>query len=93
MRTVKRHVKRPMRAYNLKLRQKLILKISNHVKRFDLTQAKTAKLLKITQPRLNDLLRGKVENFRIDSLINILATLGYKVNLTIPKSKNPNANN
>jgi predicted XRE-type DNA-binding protein len=46
-----------------------------------LTQAKAAKLLGVTQPRVSDLLRGRVELFSADALIEMLARLGIRVRL------------
>ena len=46
-----------------------------------LTQAKAANLLGVTQPRVSDLLRGRVELFSADALIDMLARLGISVRL------------
>jgi predicted XRE-type DNA-binding protein len=48
-----------------------------------LTQKKAAKLFGVTQPRVSDLVRGKIDLFSIDMLVNMLALAGVKVSLTV----------
>lgn len=48
-----------------------------------MTQAEAAHRLGITQPRLNDLLRGRITNFSLDALINLAVQAGLKVRLDI----------
>lgn len=48
-----------------------------------LTQKAAAKLLGVTQPRVSDLLRGRIDLFSIDALIDLLARLGAQVRLTV----------
>lgn len=48
-----------------------------------LTQAQAAKLFGVTQPRVSDLVRGKIELFSIDALVNMLASAGRHVDLSI----------
>jgi predicted XRE-type DNA-binding protein len=50
------------------------------------TQAQAAKRFGITQPRLNDLLRGKIDKFSLDALVNILAAAGMRVELRVKKA-------
>lgn len=52
-----------------------------------LKQAEAAKLLGVTQPRVSDLLRGRVELFSADTLIDMLARLGIKVRLVATARK------
>ena len=47
------------------------------------TQAKAAQALGITQPRLNQLLKGKIGEFSLDALVNMAARTGMRVGLTI----------
>lgn len=72
-----------IKASNLKLRLELMAKVSAYFKQSGLTQSKAAKKLRTTQPILNDLLKGKVEKFKIDRLVNMLTAIGYKVRLRI----------
>lgn len=70
-------------AENLKLRSMLMMEIDRYVKESGLTQAEVAKLMKTTQPRLNDVLQGKIEKCTIDRLVNMLAAVGRQVSIHI----------
>ena len=70
-------------AENLKLRSQLMIEISDYVKNSGLTQAEAAKKLGTTQPRLNDVLKGKIDKCTVDRLVNMLAAIGYKVSMKI----------
>ena len=65
------------------LRSHLVLAIGELVKRRKLTQAQAARLFGVTQPRINDLLRGKIDRFSIDSLIAMLGRAGVEVTIQI----------
>ena len=67
----------------MKLRAELIREILAKVEAADWTQAETAKRLGITQPRVSDLLSGKVSKFSLDVLVNMLATMGSEVKLKV----------
>lgn len=73
----------PEEAVNMKLRAGLIRKIRAKVSDAGWTQAKTAQKLGITQPRVSDLLSGKLSKFSLDALVNILARLGSDVKLKV----------
>ncbi len=73
----------PVKAKNLKLRAELLTVIISRIEESKLTQQETAKQLGITQPRVNALLKGKIEDFRLDSLINIAHKLGLTVSVEI----------
>lgn len=68
---------------NMKLRSKLLMAVSEKIKADGYTQKKAAKLLDVTQPRISALLNGKIEEFRIDALINMLLRLGYHVEMDV----------
>jgi len=70
-------------AANLKLRSQLMIEVDNALIEKKLTQQAAAEALGISQPRVSDLLRGKVDKFTIDSLVNILTKLGHEVRLRI----------
>ena len=70
-------------ALNMKLRAGLIHEIRAKVSVAGWTQADTAKRLKITQPRVSDLLSGKLSKFSLDALVNMLAVLGSDVELRV----------
>jgi len=73
----------PVEAANLKLRSNLMMEISAFVKKEQLTQAEAAKKLGTTQPRLNDVLKGKIDKCTVDRLVNMLAEVGYRVRLSV----------
>ena len=72
-----------VQAANLKLRAQLMMEVSEYVKQSGLTQAEAAKRLGITQPRLNDVLKGRIDKYTVDRLVNMLAAVGYKVKMDI----------
>jgi predicted XRE-type DNA-binding protein len=62
-------------AANLRARAELMQKIAAIVKTRDWTQAEAAKKCSVTQPRMNDLLRGRVSRFSLDTLVNIATAI------------------
>lgn len=70
-------------AENMKLRSTLMMAVRDHIERKGLSQAQAAKLLGVTQPRISDLVRGKIDLFSIDMLINMLAAAGLHVDMKI----------
>jgi predicted XRE-type DNA-binding protein len=73
-------------AENLKLRSDLIIRIVQFYRRSSMTQAKAAKTLGLTQPRLNALLKGKIGLFSLDALVNIASRAGLNVRLVVKKA-------
>ena len=73
-------------AENLKLRSDLMIRIEKYVKQSGMTQAEAARELGITQPRLNQLRKGKIQLFSLDALVNMLAQAGMRVNMTMKKA-------
>jgi len=67
----------------IKLRATLIREIRIKVAAADWTQHKTAQRLGTTQPRVSDLLSGKLSKFSLDALVNMLARLGSEVELKV----------
>ncbi len=70
-------------AENLKLRAELMRSISEHIRRMGCTQSAAAALCHLTQPRMNDLLRGRISRFSLDALVNIATALGMQVRLAV----------
>ncbi len=68
---------------NMTMRSNLIIAIEQQIRTWNVTQAEAAKRLGVTQPRLNDLLRGKINNFSLDTLINLAGHSGLTVRLDI----------
>ena len=81
----------PEEAESLKLRAELMVQIRRLIERRKLTQAAAARLLGVTQPRISDLVRGKIGLFSIDSLVDMLARGGIRVQLRIRPSRSAHA--
>jgi len=73
----------PEEAENLKLRSALMVALKAHLARNNLTQGQIAKLFGVTQPRVSDLLRGKINVFGLDALVNMAAAAGLRVKISI----------
>ena len=73
----------PEEAANLSLRSELMDEIEAIIKESGWTQAEAAKRCGVTQPRMNDLLRGRIARFSIDALVNIASALGRKVRVSL----------
>ena len=73
----------PEEAANLTLRSELMDKIEELIKESGWTQAEAAKRCGVTQPRINDLLRGRISRFSLDALVNIASALGRKVTVRL----------
>jgi predicted XRE-type DNA-binding protein len=69
----------PEEAENMKLRSQLMMDLKKHLSKTELTQADAAKILGVTQPRISDLMRGKIHLFTIDTLVNMIAKAGLHV--------------
>lgn len=76
-------VESPVEATNLRLRSTLMRSISRAVRSWELPQKEAAFKLGITQPRLNDLLKGKIDKFSLDALVNMSAGANLEVELVI----------
>ena len=72
----------PVEAEHLRVRAELMLGLERLIARRRLTQARAAKLLGVSQPRVSDLARGRLHRFSIDALVDILARAGVKVHFT-----------
>jgi predicted XRE-type DNA-binding protein len=70
-------------AESLRLRAELMLEVRRLIRARKLTQRSAATLLGVTQPRISDLIRGKIDLFSIDTLVNMLARGGMRVQLRI----------
>ncbi|MEZ0472911.1 helix-turn-helix domain-containing protein [Luteimonas salinilitoris] len=66
----------PAQAENMKLRSELMIALKDYVVREGLSQARAAKVFGVTQSRVSDLVRGKIDLFGLDSLINMAAAAG-----------------
>jgi len=73
----------PVRVENLKLRSALLIAINEEIDARGLKQKDAAELLRITQPRISALKQGKVNDFRLDALVDIAHRLGLHVSMEI----------
>jgi predicted XRE-type DNA-binding protein len=73
----------PEEAANLTARSHLMIQIAQIVEKGGWTQAEAARRCGVTQPRINDLLRGRIGRFSLDALVNIATALGRKVRITL----------
>ncbi|MDD5250522.1 MAG: XRE family transcriptional regulator [Rhodocyclaceae bacterium] len=73
----------PAEAVNLRVRSELMDKITLVILESGWTQADAAKHCGVTQPRINDLLRGRISRFSLDALVNIAAALGKRVHIEL----------
>lgn len=71
----------PQTAQHLRIRASLMMAVEQYIQREGLTQAQAAKCLDVTQPRISDLVRGKVDRFSIDTLVNMLSRAGIQVSI------------
>ena len=76
---------RPAEAANMRLRSELMIAIRQAVAQWSTTQAAAAGRLEVTQPRLNDLLRGRINNFSLDALTVLAARAGVEVRMQIER--------
>jgi predicted XRE-type DNA-binding protein len=70
----------------MKLRSALMIALKQHIARSDMSQSEAAKLLGVTQPRVSDLLRGKINLFGLDTLVNMAAAAGLHVELHLKEA-------
>ncbi len=75
-----------LEAENLRLRSELMFRIEQFYRKSGMTQAAAAKLLGLTQPRLNSLLKGRLSLFSLDALVNVAKRAGLSVRLVIKKA-------
>jgi predicted XRE-type DNA-binding protein len=73
-------------AANMKARAEMMIAIRESVADWGVTQAVAAKRLGLTQPRMNDLLRGRINKFSLDALINLATRAGLSVRVEIAKT-------
>lgn len=73
-------------AENLKLRAELMMRIEDYYEKSGTTQAQAARALGLTTPRFNALLKGKINLFSLDALVNIATQTGLTVRLSVKKA-------
>lgn len=73
----------PAEAENMKIRSQLMMQLKGYIARSGLSQADAAKIFGVTQPRVSDLMRGKINLFAIDALVNMAAAAGLHVEMQL----------
>lgn len=76
----------PAEAANMKLRSELMLALRDRIAGMKFNQSEAAKLFGVTQPRVSDLMRGKIELFGIDTLVNMAVAAGLKVEVRVSEA-------
>ncbi|MGZ2744270.1 helix-turn-helix domain-containing protein [Burkholderia stagnalis] len=76
----------PAEAENMRLRSVLMIALKQHLARMEISQAQAAQLLGITQPRVSDLMRGKINLFGLDTLVNMATAAGLHIEMRVQES-------
>jgi len=77
----------PQEAASMKARSTLMMELSAAIQDRGMTQVEAATLFGVTQPRISDLMRGKINLFSLDTLINMAATAGMAPTVKVNKLK------
>lgn len=73
----------PEQAENMKLRSILMTALKTYITRAGMSQAQAAKLFGVTQPRVSDLMRGKISLFALDALVNMATAAGLRIEMHV----------
>jgi predicted XRE-type DNA-binding protein len=77
----------PQQAASMRARSALMMELESIIKQRGMTQAEAAALFGVTQPRVSDLMRGKINLFSLDCLIDMATVAGLEPHVTIKKPK------
>jgi len=82
----------PAEAENLRIRAKMMMALTGYIREKKITQSRAAGIMGVSQPRISDLVRGKIGLFTIDTLVNMGTAAGLRVDVDIaagrPRAKN-----
>ena len=82
----------PAEAENIRIRAKMMMALTDYIQGRKITQSRAARIMGVSQPRISDLVRGKIGLFTIDTLVNMVTAAGLKVEVDIiagrPRAKN-----
>lgn len=76
----------PALSENMKLRSMLMRILNDHIKAEGWTQAHAAAQLGVTQPRISDLMRGKIDLFGLDALVTMLSAAGLRLEVHVARA-------
>ena len=74
-------------AASMKTRATLMMTLTSYITEQGWSQTEAAKALGVTQPRISDLVRGKIDLFSIDMLVNLLEVIGFRVEVHVTKGR------
>ena len=77
----------PAKAANLAIRSRLMLALREHIRRSGWTQSQAARVMGVTQPRISNLVQGRIDRFSVDCLIDLLQRCGLQVQLTVRRNR------
>lgn len=77
----------PQEAASMRARSELMMNLAQTIREQGMTQAQAAELFGVTQPRVSDLMRGKVNLFSLDTLIDMAATAGMGPMVKVSKPR------
>ena len=78
---------RPAEAASLAARSRLMLALREHIRRSKWTQSQAARVMGVTQPRISNLVQGRIDRFSVDCLIGLLQRCGLQVQVTVRRSR------
>lgn len=76
----------PQAAASMRARSDLMIELSEMIRRAAWTQREAAEKFGVTQPRISDLMRGRINLFSLDTLVDMAATAGLKPKITVKRS-------
>ena len=76
----------PRQAASLSARSELMIALQEHLKRSGMTQVQAAKMLGVTQPRISDLMRSRIDLFSMESLVDMITGAGLRVEFRLKKT-------
>ena len=76
----------PVEAKNMKLRSVLMMALKDHIARTKMSQGHAAEIFGVTQPRVSDLMRGKINLFGLDALVNMATAAGLQIEMRVRKA-------
>ncbi len=79
----------PQQAASMRARSSLMMELESLIKRRGMTQAEAATLFGVTQPRVSDLMRGKINLFSLDTLMDMATAAGMEPHVTVKQPKAP----
>jgi predicted XRE-type DNA-binding protein len=80
-------IEKPQDAASLKARAEVAHALIEELQRRELTQARAATLLGVTQPRISDLIRGRLDLFSLDTLVEMAGRAGFKVGIKLSRAR------